>query len=63
MTDSKRRKRTPSQATTGVLPSPSSLVSHPEPRTPEERKLLEATLRRERALLWTDDRPFSIWKA
>ena len=32
-------------------------------RNEEERQCREATLRRERALLWTDDKPFSIWKA
>lgn len=55
----KRRKRLPSPATSGVLPP----VSHPEPRTPKERQQLDAALRREQALLWTDERPFSIWKS
>lgn len=30
--------------------------------TEEEQQRQEAALRRERALLWTDNRPFSIWK-
>lgn len=59
----KHRKRTLSLATPSVLPPPSSPVFHPEPRTPEERKRLDVTLQRERALLWTDDQPFSIWKS
>lgn len=32
-------------------------------RTEEECQRHEAALRRERALLWTDDKPFSIWKS
>ena len=31
--------------------------------TVEERTRQEEALRRERALLWTDDKPFSIWKS
>jgi hypothetical protein len=31
-------------------------------RMVEERQRREEAQRRERALLWTDDRPFSIWK-
>ena len=38
-------------------------LSHPEPRTPQEHLLYENALRRERAVLWTDDRPFSVWKS
>jgi hypothetical protein len=59
----KYRKRIPCSAASGMQTSPMSPVSHPEPRTPEEQKLLEVTLQRERALLWTDNRPFSIWKS
>ena len=36
--------------------------SHPEPRNEQERQQFEAAERRERAILWTDDRPFSVWK-
>ena len=47
-------------------PSFSSVVETPRPvapRTPAEREQQEQALRRERALLWTDDQPFSIWKS
>ena len=36
--------------------------SHPKPRNEQERRQFEAADQRERALPWTDDRPFSIWK-
>jgi hypothetical protein len=34
-----------------------------ELRAQEERNRREEALRRERALLWADDKPFSIWKS
>jgi hypothetical protein len=37
--------------------------SHLMPRNQQERQLIEAAERREHALLWTDDKPFSIWKS
>ena len=40
-----------------------SIPSKRTPRAEEERKRREEALRRERALLWTDDKPFSIWKS
>jgi hypothetical protein len=46
----------PSYATSGEY-------THPNPRNEQERQLIEAAERRERALLWTDDKPFSIWKS
>lgn len=39
--------------------SPRPVAPLPE----EERRCREAAERRERALLWTDDKPFSIWKS
>jgi hypothetical protein len=43
--------------------SPSASRSlHPEPRNEQEQQQRERAEQRERALLWTDDRPFSIWK-
>ena len=43
--------------------SASGRYAHPKPRNEQERQLIEAAERRERALLWTDDKPFSIWKS
>ena len=39
--------------------SPRHIAQLPE----EERRRREVAERRERALLWTDDKPFSIWKS
>lgn len=36
---------------------------HPAPRNERERRQAEAAERRKRALLWTDDQPFSIYKS
>lgn len=44
------------------LPSP-TLYPHPAPRNEQEQQQVDAADRRDRALLWTDERPFSIWKA
>lgn len=40
-----------------------SVPSTRAPRTEEERNRREEAQQRERALLWTDDKPFSIWKS
>lgn len=41
----------------------SSVACHPTPQAAVETHWQEEALRRERALLWTDDKPFSIWKS
>jgi hypothetical protein len=43
--------------------STSGRYTHPNPRNEQEQQLFEAAERRERALLWTDGKPFSIWKS
>lgn len=42
---------------------PSSEARHPAPHAAEETHWREEALRRERALLWTNDQPFSLWKS
>ncbi len=60
----------PQQGTTTAYPPP---VQPPAPQAPrqdlrsasrqeQERQWRADAERRERALLWTDDRPFSVWK-
>lgn len=64
--------RTQQSPSTTLAPREESLPSsystsggytHPNPRNEQERQFIEAAERRERALLWTDDKPFSIWKS
>ncbi len=63
MKRSKVRKRTTTTSAQGVRPRAPFAVSHPAPRTPQEAQQLAEDLRRERALPWTDDKPFSMWKS
>lgn len=53
---------------TAVPPRPATRQLSAEPRkgvsrTEAERQQREAALRREQALPWTDDKPFSMWKS
>lgn len=60
MTRYRKKKRRTSKSSF----SPAAETPRPAaPRTPTEREQQEQALRRERALLWTDDKPFSIWKS